>query len=94
MALGLMKATLRFAQFLCGGGILLIGPFAGIFVAIVVFICSGTLVPGELMYLGSYTPPLSVAATGAALSVAITATLAYAHRKLGQAAASRTMRPN
>ena len=89
-----MKAALQFAQFLCGVGILLIGPFAGIFVAIVVFIWSGTLVPGELMYVGSYTPPLAIAATGAALCVAIAAFLAYAHHKLGQAAACRTMRPS
>ena len=74
------------ARFLCTVAILIIGPLAGIAVAVVAFILSGTLSPGEPMYVGSSTPSLSTAAQIAACALALTAVLAYARHQLGRVA--------
>ena len=78
-----MKAALSIARLLCAAAILIIGPVAGISIAIVIFILAGTLVPGEPMYVGSSTPSLLEDLRQAAINVGITSAFAYAHFYLG-----------
>ncbi len=89
-----MRKVLRIAKFLCTVALLVSGPVAGFTVAIALFILSGTLVPGEPMYVGSTTPPLSTALQDTGISLAVIAGLAYARHKLGRLAAPLTVRPN
>lgn len=81
-----MNAALRFGRVLCGAGVLLAGSMAGISIAVVVFTLAGMLVPGEVMYVGMYTPRLVHALGGAVVLAAVTAILGFAYYKLGVAA--------
>jgi hypothetical protein len=71
LALDLMRAVHRIGKALCTVAILIWGPVAGLAVEVVMFILRGTLVPGELMYVGSITPSLSVAFGHAGIALAV-----------------------
>ena len=73
----------RTLRLLCTAAILVVGPFAGVLVAIAIFIGIGLLVPGEPMYVGSSTPSLERALMLALAALATTVTLVYARHKLG-----------
>ena len=76
------------ARVLCTLAILIVGSFTGIFVAIAVFILTGTLRTGEPLYVGSSTPPLVDALLLTCAGVALMAALAYARHKLGTTSAT------
>jgi hypothetical protein len=83
------------ARVLCTIGILIVGSFTGLFVAMAIFILNGTLRTGEPMYVGSSTPQLMHVLLLAGAGLAVMSALAYARYKLGTTAANgRWLGPN
>jgi hypothetical protein len=78
--------TMRFIRWaggiLCTLGIVIIGTYTIIALAVAFFIVSGRLTPGNAMWIDSSTPTLTQTLLFASMSGAVTAGLAFVRNKL------------
>ena len=77
-----MRIAKLVARFLCTTGILIVGVYTAIAIAVALFIATGTLIPGSVMLYDSPTPTLSQTLMFIGAGSIIVGGLAFARHKL------------
>jgi len=83
-ALGLMRIAKLAATFFCTIGILIVGVYTAVAMAVVFFIATGTLTPGGIMLYDSPAPSLPQALMFVVMGSIVTGGLAFARHRLSR----------